>query len=483
EPVEQIAYHYLRAGQVIRAARYLLKAGERAEGAYAHDNALHQYRKAWDILVATDDFEARSLMCEVLERLGDVYRACGRLEKSYDAYKEVISLAEEFSLKGSDLTELYRKLSVVSIFRTDIERSEQYLAKAFDLAGDDPLARARLLVTKALHLWHLNQLDEAYGLGKEALDIADGADAKTEASQACEILAMTCLPLGRWEEGLDYEMKRQIYGWSPEIVVATDAHLCLWEYHVSGDQPLQKARSFIEKVAEQATGVGDLRCVAVCHYALGTMFLWRGQRSRAVEELASSLLLHEQVGSPAGMAYALARKSVLHTLTGATELGWKAVSDGLVHAEQVAVRDHCLQRLYGVGIWNRLEADDLIGVRRLVDKSEKLLEETGACAACALELFPWLAYYYLHTGQLSKARECGDAVSELASKTGNPVGKAIVAMISSSQCVIEQDEQQADRFRRESFKILEDAVTEARHSPVAHYLERMTAQQAQLREI
>ncbi len=481
EPVEQIAHHFVRAGEIRQGVHYLIRAAERAEAAYAHEDALQRYREALAALEDLDDSAARRLRRDIFERVGDVYRACGKLEQSYDAYEKAVTVAEGLPLSAPDLVELHRKIALVAIFRTEIERSERHLAIAFDLVGDDARARARLLIIKALQLWHVNRLEEAAELAHEALELAEREDAPAEASQACEILAMTYLPLGRWEEGLKYEMQRQVYGWSPEIVVATDAHLCLWEYHVGGDQPFQQARSFVRSVARQASQLGDLRCVAVCHYALGTMHLWRGEAQEADEELDASLRLHENVGSPAGMAYALARKGVLHTMRGTTDLGWQAVQDGIVHAAHAAVRDHCLQRLYGVGIWNRLEAGDLPEARRLVEKSTELLDEAGACGACALELYPWLAYFYLHSGEIERARECGTAVAKLAAKTGNPIGQAVAAMIESSLFVAEHDEMGARRRRRKAFELAEDAVTEATHSPVVHYLDRMADQQAKLR--
>ncbi len=479
-PVEQIARHYLGAGEMLKGIRYLLRAGERAESAYAHDDALYRYREACKVLDKVENGQTRNLECEIRERIGDVHRSCGRLDKSNEAYEKAISLAEEYSIQKTDLAELYRKKAVVAIFCTEIDRSAKCLEKAFELAGDDSRSQARLLITKALHLWHLNQLEEAYDLALQARSEAQKAEAKPEVSQACEILAMTCLPLGRWEEGLQYEMERQYHGWSPEIVVATDAHLCLWEYHVSGDQPLQKARSFMEQVAEQATEIGDLRCVAVCHYALGTMYLWRGNRHLAVKELTSSLELHDQVGSPAGMAYSLARKGVIHTLAGAGDLGWQAVQDGLDYARQAAVRDHCLQRLYGVGLWNRIETGNLDQARDIAKKSEELLDESGACAACAMELYPWLAYFYLYNDQFDQARACGEAVSQLAEKTGNPIGKAIASMINSNLCIAESDKEQANAYSNKAYQTLEEAVPESDHSPIARYLDRMAEQQKDL---
>ncbi len=482
-PVEQIAHHFLRAGEVRQGVHYLLRAGERAEAAYAHDDALRHYQRAHSEVKSIEENWARRVQRDMLERIGDVYRACGRLERSYDAYEDAVALSEEVPLGRPDQVELHRKIALVAIFRTEMDRSERHLCRAFDLVDDDARARARLLIMRALHFWHLNRLEDAYDVARTALDRAETVDASVEASQACEILAMTCLPLGRWEEGLEYEMRRQVHGWSPEIVVATDAHLCLWEYHVTGDQPFERAQSFLQGVAEQASELGDRRCVAVCHYALGTMHLWRGQSRAAVEELDASLELHEQVGSPAGMAYVQARKGVLHTMEGATERGWQVVQDGIENADRVAVRDHCLQRLYGVGLWNRLEAEDRSGTRTLVDRSENLLDEAGACGACALELHPWLAYFHLRSGQLERVRACRDTLAALAEKTGNPIGEALATMIESSLLVAKNDDERAERRRREAFEQIEEAVTETVHSPVVHYLDRMADQQSHLRTV
>lgn len=482
EPVEQIAHHLVRAGDIRQGVHYLVRAGERARQAYAHADALARFDEALDILEELEDSAARRLKRDIHERIGDVYRASGRLEQSYEAYESAVRLANDLPLSAPDLVELHRKIALVAIFRTEIDRSERHLKLAFELVGDDSRARARLLIINALHHWHLNRLEEAVEMAQEALALAEEAEAAAEASQACEILAMTYLPLGQWEEGLKYEMQRQLYGWSPDIVVATDAHLCLWEYHVGGEQPFEQARRFLTNVAEQATNLGDLRCVAVCHYALGTMHLWRGESREAVEELDASLQLHENVGSPAGMAYALARKGVLLTMRGAHDLGWQAVQEGLTRAEQAAVRDHCLQRLYGVGLWNRIEAGDPETAGMLVDQSMRLLEESGACAACALELYPWLAYFYLEQGDVEAARRCGIEVGELAAKTGNPIGKAVAAMIESSLSAAERDDDGASRRRKEAFQLAESAVTEATHSPVVHYLDLMADQQDVLRQ-
>lgn len=477
-PVEKIARHFVGAGDFPKAVEYLMLAGERAEAAYAHEDALQRFREALALLDGGEDVQ---LKWAIHERMGDVYRACGRLEKSYDAYEEAVRWAEKAASSTPGIVELHRKIALVAIFKTDMDRSERHLASAFELVDSDARSRSRLLIVQALQLWHFNRLEEAARIAHEALDLAEATGAGDIASQACEMLAMAYLPLGRWEEGLKYEMRRQVYGWSPDIVVATDAHLCLWEYHVGGDQPFEQARTFISTVSELASERGDLRCVAVCHYALGTMHLWRGERTEAAAELEKSMDLHNRVGSPAGMAYALARKAVLFTMAGRLDAGWEAVRRGIRYSQRAAVRDHCLQRLYGVGLWNRMSAGDLASAEKLVRQSEAVLSDAGACAACALDLYPWLSYFYLDQGDIDRVRECGAAVSELASQTGNPIASVITLMIESTLDMIDQNENQAERKRHEAFELAESAVTGAVHSPVKSFLESMEAQQVSVR--
>lgn len=476
-PVEQIAFHFKRAGDARQAAHYLTLAAQRAESVYAHEDAIRCLQDALDVLRNEDDSVVRRTRSRLLRQIGDVYRASGRMEQSYESYEQALDLAKNLHLSRSERAELHLNIALVAIFRTEMDKSQRHLDAALELVETDDSGRARALILKALHLWHLNKLEEAYHTAQQALETAESIGASLLASQACEILAMTCLPMGRWEEGLDYEKRRQVHGWSPDVVVATDAHLCLWEYHVSGDRPLQEASNFMGQVSEQAARLGDYRCVAVCHYALGTMHLWRGDNEKANEQLDASLELHERVGSPAGMAYALARKAVMHTVHGALDLGWEAVTEGIEHANLAAVRDHCLQRLYGIGIWNRLEANEAIEAGNLIRASEALLQESQPCPACALELYPWLSFYYLGSGDVEKARDCSQSVNALAEATGNPIASVVSNMVMSSVLAARDDHDAANDLREKALTLVDRTVGQQVQSPITHFLDRMIDQQ------
>jgi DNA-binding SARP family transcriptional activator len=430
-PVEAVAYHYRQVGEVEQAVRYLFRAGDRAEAVYAHDDALLRYEEALSLLEEEITPVLLLLSAEVQERIGDVHRATGNVARSVEAYRaalEALSLANIAPSEGPQ-SALHRKIALGAILTTDMATAAEHLGRAREMLDPDSLEEARLLIAQALFDWHRNALEEAVQHALRALEIAEAADAQVEVTQACEMLALAYLPLGNWEEGLKYELRRQVTGWSPDVVVATDGHLCLWEYHVHGDDPYQKAQEFIETVAEHATAVGDLRCVAVCHYALGSMAYLRGHLEPAAQNLARALELNRRIGSSAGVAYTLARQASLSTAQGDAETGWTLVQQGLEVARQTAVWDHCLQRLYGTGIWNRLEVGDLSNAGELVETAKRMEEERRMCTVCSLQLYPALASFHLASGDLETAWAYTEKAQQLAEAGHNRAGEAQVLRV------------------------------------------------------
>jgi len=474
-PVERVAFHYRMAGDARQAAHFLTLAGQRAASVYAHDDALASYRDALAMLEPARDAMVKRICANLHTLIGDTNRAAGYLGESFAAYERAAALLEGLPVNEAELTELNRKIALAAIFAADMQKAGRHLAQAWRHAPEDARVHARLHVLRALYLWHFNRLEEAAQYAHRALELAQSAGAEVESAQACEILAMTYLPLGRWQEGLRYEKQRLRHGrWSPELVVATDAHLCLWEYHVRDDRMLEQASAFMREVAAEADRLGDKRCVAICQYALGTIHLWQGDAASALSELDESLALHERVGSAAGMAYTLARRAVLHTLAGAIDLGWRSVEEGVEQAERASIRDHCLQRLYGVGIWNRIQAKDSARVAELVAKSESLLA-AGACPWCGVELYPWLALHYLEQGDVARAAQCAERLEGLAAKTGNPVGETIAAIVRCGAARAQGDLPRYRDARRQATGLMQGGALKGSASPMTYLFERMAA--------
>jgi ABC-type oligopeptide transport system substrate-binding subunit/DNA-binding SARP family transcriptional activator/predicted Ser/Thr protein kinase len=82
---EALAHHYNQAGEIEKAADYLLRAGDRARTLYAHQEAISNYRQALECLKKVGDTEqvARTLM-----KLGLTYHNAFDFKAARQAYQE-----------------------------------------------------------------------------------------------------------------------------------------------------------------------------------------------------------------------------------------------------------------------------------------------------------------------------------------------------------------------------------------------------------
>jgi tetratricopeptide (TPR) repeat protein len=87
-PVEQLAYHYSRAGKAEQAIRYLERAAERAQARYAHSEAEGYYQQLIEQLEALGR-QAEAAVAR--ERLGVVLLTAARYEQALEILEQVVA--------------------------------------------------------------------------------------------------------------------------------------------------------------------------------------------------------------------------------------------------------------------------------------------------------------------------------------------------------------------------------------------------------
>jgi len=169
--------------------------------------------------------------------------------------------------------------------------------------------------------------------------------------------------------------------------------------------PYERAEAFIDAVADRSLVVGNLRCLAVCHYAHGAMAIARGDAEAAARSLDAAVELNERIGSPAGVAYALATRAELRTVAGDLDGGWQDVLRGLDASGRASIRDHCLMSNQAAGIRNRVVAGDLERANSLLRDALAADDEAGPCFICRPELYAAVASFHLAAGGQEEAAE------------------------------------------------------------------------------
>lgn len=419
-PAEAIAWHFQKGGAEEQALETLLEAARQAADVYAHQDAIRLYEAALQLPPMETNPGRKAA---TLELLADIHKAIGDVSTALELYRQALEVSKG-QLQPGQVLSLKKKIALASIIVLDMPSAGQLLEELKTGLQPEALDAAGYHIVKALYLWHFNELEQCIEEGKRALAIAEAFRAEREMSQACEMLALAHFPLGRWEEGLHYEQKRSVAGWSPDVVIATDAHLCLWEYHINGDEPYEQASRFIRAVSQQADELGDLRCVAVCHYALGSIAFLRADFDLAQEHLEKARLLHYRIKAPVGEAYTLARLAQVFTRQGDLDAGWQVVQDGLKSARRGAVNDHALMRLYAVALQNRLAAADLRSAAAFILHLEELETRGSCCPSCSVPLYLEAAQFFASQKDFSRADNFCEKARQFVDMTGNPIAQA-----------------------------------------------------------
>ncbi|MFL7892684.1 MAG: ABC transporter substrate-binding protein [Anaerolineales bacterium] len=110
EDFEALAFHFIEAKQEKQGVNYLIKAGDRARGLYAHLEAIKNYELAIEIFknIGDQDGSARALM-----KLGLTYHNNFEFEKSRQAYEQGFIIWQRAEITRSQLPPAPHPLKVV----------------------------------------------------------------------------------------------------------------------------------------------------------------------------------------------------------------------------------------------------------------------------------------------------------------------------------------------------------------------------------
>jgi len=172
---EDVAVHFDEAAQPRDAARYYLRAADRARTAGAHERAITLYSRALDLL-DHDDIAPRH---RALRSLGEIHLMTGEHKESRRAFRATLRAAAALGDRAAGGAAL-RALGRLHLNVGEYDHAQQYLERAAELlaaAGDrDGLADALdLRASVALYRGSFRAVDEAleyYGRALESRRLA-----------------------------------------------------------------------------------------------------------------------------------------------------------------------------------------------------------------------------------------------------------------------------------------------------------------------
>jgi hypothetical protein len=240
-----LAYHFVESNDLAKGLTYSLRAGDKAERVFAHDEALRFYERARE---CADALNLPEQLAGIYDTIGEVHELRGahplaaeywarglQLEQAPEkraVLKSKIGLAYaqlgderglEFLHAALDelnphvqANELATSLSMIGRYhhyRAQLTRAIEFFDRARALAepADDPLPLSYIYAYLSGAYQHLARFDKSMEWARRNIALGERKDYPLAVATGYEFLAEDCFALGQWQDTLDFaERDRQI---------------------------------------------------------------------------------------------------------------------------------------------------------------------------------------------------------------------------------------------------------------------------------
>jgi DNA-binding SARP family transcriptional activator len=356
----------------------------------------------------------------LLEELGDVIRRAGDVARCAPLYEDAVALWDQVA-DPAQAGRVRGKAVLAHILGGEVRAAGRLLdtTRAVLSAESPPLVTGRTHYLLAQLRWHSGRYADSLDAAERALSAARSSGDPQERAGAYEVLALACHALGDWQRGMAYELQRQQLAIENgfDVDEALESHLCLWEYHLYGDRPYAAVEASVQVIQERAESTGNVRAMAVCQHALGSVHFLIGQWTSSGKELARSVRLARSVGAGQGEVIGSQRLGLLETAAGRFDEAHSRLRATVATArasQSFQVRHHSFTRTFAALAQNRLQAGDLGAALEYLEEGTSILQETGECITCDGLIHPVAVPIYLAIGDAERAEAACGLAEQLA---------------------------------------------------------------------
>ncbi|MFC8800390.1 ATP-binding protein [Promicromonospora sp. NPDC057138] len=424
----RVAHHLAEAGQADASLPWLEKAAVQAAslGAYA------------DALRFATDASARATVAEDLARLlalrADLLYVTGD-PAAVTAYDVAVATAPAESRPRLSLMKARAQLAT-----GDIEGAGHTVDHVQPVTAEDQIAAA---VVRGLVTWAGGSVDAAEQAAWAARDLAMAAGHAAGLGEASELLGLVAHSRGQWRERVRYELTDTAR--RPEAVAGSvfDAHLCLAEYLLYGQQPYDDVIDFASDLRATAVRSGAGRGEAFATCLLGEAELLSGRLDEALDHLERAAHLHEVVAASAGQALSLQRLAETALAAGDAQRAMTLLEEAERAAQGSTLERHLLGKVYGTMVQAQRDPRRAMTV---VDRAEAQMSDQLLCEPCAMGFFVAAAMAAARTNDLDRARGYLRRAEEVSAHWTGGAWHAAVLEARSAVAAAEGDADAAARL-------------------------------------
>jgi len=457
--VEEIAYHYIAAGELDKGMDYALQAAAKAQQLFAGDEAIEYLRQALECAVSLEDLASQAM---VLENLGDTHSLIGPFNAAVDYYQQAARLTTGRKVainvkigmvlsttndeKGIPILEdalselepqnnpelVARGLSSLGRFhhyRCEYSVAIELFEQARELAEPigDVFSLSLIYAYLAGAYQHLADFDQSLAWAQRDIKLGERNNFLSAIAVGYEFIAEDNLIMGYWDRALEaarYEL--QI---AEKIGAAARKAWSRWVIGSAlyGKGKLVEAVAELEQAVDFAVTIGENRLALLCYTALSSTYADMGNElaidfsNQAIEGATKMVELFQ-------LGYALQIKGYVYLQLGEPENALEAFEASQKLLENTESIDVALYRLpYQAEALLQLGESE--AAFNVLSKSLELTQGAGAPHHEAVA-HRVSGLFYLEKGNMVEASKSLERAIDIARELGSRVelGRSNYAM-------------------------------------------------------
>ncbi|MDD4307355.1 MAG: tetratricopeptide repeat protein [Thermoplasmata archaeon] len=445
----ELARHFSCAKPDAKAFEYCTKAGEKAEGSYAMEQAIGFYEKA---LAAKSkarlDPSMQQTAVELQERLGDIQLLTGSYDRGLENYMAVVKASESPETKAR----MYRKSSDAYLKRGDYDGCLGEVAKGEIFAGDT-IEKWRLMHQSAYIMMRKGNFDRCIEMTEEVIArLQERPEYRKDVAQSQETLGSCYYLKGEFDLALEhYHRALELYEKIGVLrmlgtinnnignVYGNRAQLDLSLEHYNktlaimeklGDRhgisvvlmniaAVYQSKSELDKALEinlrslkMGEMLGDQRIISALLGNMGGIYQMKGEPKKGLETLQKCLAIKKKIDDGQGIVWVTGNIGIILHSLGKVDEAMEILMDSSRNAEKIGAQWDLMGNYYAIGELYK-DTDRMVQAEEYYRKAMALADKLET-PDYRVECMRGLAEVLLTTGRLREALDLSAEAVEKA---------------------------------------------------------------------
>jgi len=437
----ELAYHFLEGGDKEKALDYFLKAGEKAQTVYAHNEAFSYLQHALELLEETG--ASLEQKARVVEKLGDLNFWIGKPDVGMEYYSKVLALWDQLRDK-KNIARLHTRMAWVLWFGLgDKVKASEHHQMALEILEKEPesVELASLYEDISHMLWRTGKSEEALTWTRKALVLAERLNAPDVLARCYNNLGILSMKSGEFGKAAEY--LRQGLKIDLENKLASDAltfynNLCNL-YFSTGE--FQKLFETAQEGSDMAKKVGSLYSLPWLDMMLMGSYGYMGDLQKAVSIGEDVLALAKRIKYTSFTSHILNGLAICYRFLGEWDKSFKYLMEAFDIGKAVGEYQQTGNAALDLGMLY-MEMEDYAEAEKYLNESNSIFEKAGDIDS-QIATFSALSRLYLEKGEVDKATALIEKVYEYATKAKNRLAVCDAELLKAMLCRKQKNWKQA----------------------------------------